>query len=203
MTSKPKLRPRFLRNLLLSVNFDLFAIHDVLSLHVDQSRFKLSTFESLVLVLEDRRFKRHIGIDVKSVLRNIFYALIKRRHGGGSTIDMQLVRTITNRREKTIRRKLREMLLAVLLQLRYSKLTILRSYISIAYFGTGLDGAAAASCKCFNKLPSELSVDEAACVASMLVYPRPRTPSEAWQLKIDRRASYGKAVYIANPEKFK
>jgi monofunctional biosynthetic peptidoglycan transglycosylase len=125
-----------------------------------------------------------------------------RRHGGASTIDMQFVRTATGYRQKTLRRKIYEIILAVVIQFRYNKIVILRSYLACAFFGSHLKGAHKAAKKMYGVDANELSVDEAAIVAAMLVYPRPLSPTPQWQTKVQRRADYGKRIYIANKQRF-
>jgi membrane peptidoglycan carboxypeptidase len=151
----------------------------------------LTTFEKLVLVLEDRRFLRHDGVDGRACVRELIKAMFRRRHGGASTIDMQFVRTATGYHELTFRRKLYEMLLAMVIQYRYSKLLILRSYLACAFYGSHLYGVSKASSVIFGKSASELSVQEMAELAAMLVYPRPLRSGEEWRIRVKRRAAYG------------
>ncbi|WP_197277689.1 biosynthetic peptidoglycan transglycosylase [Novosphingobium sp. KN65.2] len=146
-------------------------------------------------MLEDRRFFDHVGIDWRRLIREAFKAMTFRKHGGASTIDMQLVRTATGYRNRNIYRKSYEILLSYMIQFRYSKLEILRSYLSIAYFGTGIKGCEEASMEMFGKRSSELEVHEAAQVAAMLVFPKPRTPSAEWEKKHLRRSNYIEFVY--------
>jgi membrane peptidoglycan carboxypeptidase len=143
--------------------------------------------------MEDKRFFRHNGFDLIAFSREILKAMLFRNHGGASTIDMQFVRTATNFRRKTIGRKVYETILATLIQFRYPKFTILRSYLRSAYFGSGLYGAEKASLKEFGRALGDLSSKEAATVAAMLVYPRPVRPRSSWRLKIERRSAYGLA----------
>jgi membrane peptidoglycan carboxypeptidase len=163
---------------------------------------ELTTFEKLVLVLEDRRFFRHGGVDPIAVLRETLKLLTLRKHGGASTIDMQFVRSTTDYKERTLRRKLYEMLLACLIQFRYSKITILRSYLGFAYFGWNLRGADRASRAILGKNTSELDLKEAAFMASMLVFPYPKIQTADWTRKISRRANYIEAVYIRRKKRF-
>jgi membrane peptidoglycan carboxypeptidase len=193
----PKLRPA-----LLTIHGDLFTIELYIQKSLVYSSDVLTLLEKLTLVLEDRRFFQHQGIDLRSCVREVFRAITFRRHGGASTIDMQLVRTATGYRERTVRRKLYEMLLAWLLQFRYSKIVILRSYLACAFFGSHLTGADKAARKLFNRSANDLSLDEAAVVAAMLVYPRPRVPTASWTSKVDRRAKYGKRIYVSNKQRF-
>lgn len=199
---EPKLRvPRF-RAALIDLHTDLLRIDAEILKYSAHYHPSLTMLEKLVLVLEDRRFTKHHGVDLISALREIIRALTFRKHGGASTIDMQLVRTITGYKEKTLRRKFYEVLLAIIIQFRYSKVVILRSYLSIAFFGSHLTGANAAAKKMYSKTPEELSLDEAAVIASMLVYPRPLNPKLEWESRINRRASYGKRVYVSNKKGF-
>lgn len=199
---RPKLPPLDLRNALITIHTDLFTIHSKIRPYLIYFPVQLTNLEKLVLVLEDRRFFRHQGIDLISLAREVLRAITFRRHGGASTIDMQLIRTSTGYRAHTFKRKAYEMLLAWLIQFRYSKIVILRSYLACAFFGSRLRGAEVAARKMFAKAATDLSIDEAAIVAAMLVYPKPLQPTNKWQSRLDRRAEYGKRVYIARKERF-
>ena len=177
------------KKLLVAFHRDLFAIdRHIISWEGEPI---LTSFEKLVLVLEDRRFFRHSGFDLIAFSRELLKAVVGRRHGGASTIDMQFVRTATGFRVKTLRRKAYEVTLAAIIQYRYSKLLILRSYLGCAFFGSHLYGAGRASLKTKGKTLSQLSATEAAELAAMLVYPRPLRPEEKWRMKVERRAAYG------------
>ena len=141
----------------------------------------------MVLVLEDRRFFEHGVVDFKALLRVSYKIVFCQVLEGASTIDMQLVRTATGYRDRTLTRKLYEMLLATLIQFRYSKVTILRSYLDIAYFGWRLRGAESAAWTVYGTGTVSLDLDQAAFVASMLVYPLPKEPSFEWVRKTLRR----------------
>ncbi|GLJ00329.1 biosynthetic peptidoglycan transglycosylase [Sphingobium sp. BS19] len=180
----------------------ILAIADEISM-IDKSA-KLTKLEKLVILLEDRRFLDHHGIDVKSVFRETLKAARFSRHGGASTIDIQLFRTASDRYERTLRRKLREWVGAVVLQRKFTKLAILRIYLQIAYFGTGLKGSSEAARAMFPESFGEydwelddekLTLDQAAQLAALLVYPKPRVINANWQAKVRRRANYGLALY--------
>jgi membrane peptidoglycan carboxypeptidase len=143
------------------------------------------------ILLEDRRFFRHPGFDARSIIRVVLHLLIGRRTGGASTIEQLLVRTLTKRYEHTPRRKLREIVLAYLISRKLSKLQILNAYLEVAYMGTGIIGANAASLTLFGKMPQFLDPLRSAVVASTSKYPRPKEPTESWKRKIQRRAEYG------------
>ncbi len=199
---EPKLKLPGIRPLLIKIHKDLFLIDKFILRYSEFYPEDLSVLEKLVLVLEDRRFLDHRGIDLKSIIREILKMMTFRRHGGASTIDMQFVRTVTGYRHLSLRRKLYEIFLSVLIQFRYNKITILRSYLACAFFGSHLIGVNKATNKVFNQNPEDLSIDEAAFIAAMLVYPRPMSPSLEWQRMVQRRANYGKRIYISNKQRF-
>jgi membrane peptidoglycan carboxypeptidase len=175
----------------------LFRIHKDIRSIVSPlwSYHRLTELEILVLLLEDRRFFNHFGVDFKSSLRDTWRMITFRKHGGASTIDMQYVRTRTGYKDRTFRRKLYEMSLAILIQYRMSKIAILRSYLNEVFLGSGLYGIHIASWRLFQKSSSELTVEEAAIIAAMMVYPRPLNPSLSWEEKINRRANYGLRLF--------
>src|SRR5260370_27246768 len=154
-------------------------------------RGPLNSFEKLVLVLEDRRFFEQNGGDFLAVCREILKLITFRRAGGASTIDMQFVRTATGFQEKTLRRKLYEILLARIIQFRYSKIVILRSYLACAFFGSRVYGSEKVAATVFAKQILMLDDQQSAELAAMLVYPRPLRPDNKWMAKIKRRAAYG------------
>jgi membrane peptidoglycan carboxypeptidase len=189
------------RGSLIRLHKDLFEIEE-LTWYVDNSP-SLTKIELMVLLLEDRRFFRHWGFDWRSAARNAIYLLLRMKLGATSTIDMQLFRTVSGRYERTLRRKLREILGAVLMQRRFSKLQILRAYLARAYFGTGLESAAQATRAlyphCINIYGGvddrEMTLQQAAVIASLLVYPKPRLINVNWQTKVTRRANYGVGLF--------
>lgn len=188
------------RRSLLRIHRDLFTIDEFVA--VDQSGGPLNLVERMVLVLEDRRYFLHNGFDIVALARETFKAITFQRHGGASTVDMQLVRTATGYRQRSLRRKLYEILLARLIQYRYSKLDILRGYLSRAYFGSGIFGVEQASYRMYGKHVIDLTEAEAAAVASLLVYPRPQNPTPQWFLKVSRRANYARRIFPRLEQRF-
>lgn len=141
-----------------------------------------TALELAVLLLEDRRFYRHGGFEIRSVPRVARQILTLKRIGGVSTIEQQLVRTLVGRRERTVRRKSREIVLAVILSMRMAKRDILRTYLSTAYMGHRVRGSDEAAQLIFGMDSPELSFDRAALIAALLVYPLPRAMSERMRL---------------------
>jgi monofunctional biosynthetic peptidoglycan transglycosylase len=161
-----------------------------------------SPFERMAILLEDRRYLSHGGVDWKSVLRILIQSIYRKRKGGASTIEMQLVRTILDRRSITVKRKLAEMLRAILLNYRLDKKSLLRSYLGIAFFGSHLIGADLAAEVLFGKSPRELTFEEGAFLAAMLVYPKPMIANDVWKANVMRRAKYALALHSRLKERF-
>lgn len=160
-----------------------------------KSRVALNWLELMVLSLEDRRFFCHFGVDPWSVARELIKFLRGKKYGGASTIDMQFVRTATGYRTPTLKRKLYEVLLAMLIQFRYDKFEILESYLACAHFGYSLTGSEATGQKLFGKPANQLDMIEAALVSAMLACPRPSRESVVWQRRMETRAAYAIQVY--------
>ncbi|MES1255879.1 MAG: transglycosylase domain-containing protein, partial [Acidobacteriota bacterium] len=131
-----------------------------------------------LLAIEDRRFYDHHGVDSRRVLGAAWSNV---RHGrivqGGSTITQQLARQSFLTSERTVRRKLQELVLASRIEAVYSKPQILELYLNKVYFGDGLYGAEAASRGYFDKHASELSVAEAAVLAGVVKAPSAYAPT--------------------------
>lgn len=106
---------------------------------------------------------------------------------------MQLVRTITGRRERTIKRKLSEMTVALLIRRRFGAKAILDCYLSIAYVGEGVTGLDAAARKVFGRISTACSDQEKALLGAMLLRPVPRTPTFKWWAQLSCRANKAQA----------
>ncbi|MDT8902649.1 transglycosylase domain-containing protein [Anaeroselena agilis] len=131
------------------------------------------TLQQAVIAVEDHRFYRHIGLDIEGILRA---ALVNLQHGaiaeGGSTITQQLVKNLFLTSEQTWGRKLEEVVLALDMELRYSKEEILELYLNSIYFGSGANGIGQASKIYFAKKPAALTLAESALLAGL-----PNAPS--------------------------
>ncbi|MBI3811757.1 MAG: transglycosylase domain-containing protein, partial [Nitrospirae bacterium] len=134
-----------------------------------------------VLAAEDHRFYQHGGIDPRSLLRA---AWVNLREGaivqGGSTLTQQLVKNFYLNQERTLNRKVNEIFMALLLDLRYSKDEILEAYLNEIYFaqsGTmGVYGVGQASRFFFGKRPRELTLGESALLAGIIKSPNVYSP---------------------------
>ncbi|NPA34431.1 MAG: penicillin-binding protein 1C, partial [Chlorobi bacterium] len=129
--------------------------------------------EIATLVQEDKRFYRHFGVDPIAIARamyvNVKAGKVKQ---GGSTITMQLARILMGNQPRTFFQKLKEILLAIGLELKYSKKEILLWYLSLAPYGGNIVGVEAASWRYFGKPLNHLTWAESATLAVL-----PHSPS--------------------------
>ncbi|MDI6591517.1 MAG: transglycosylase domain-containing protein [Patescibacteria group bacterium] len=133
--------------------------------------------EKAVIAAEDSNFYHHWGIDFKGIMRSVLINLkIMKPVYGGSTIPQQLIRTTFLNLEKTAQRKIREIILALELDRRYSKDQILEWYLNQVPFGSNAYGVEAASQTYFRKPVSEISLAEAATLASLIRAPSYLSP---------------------------
>jgi len=125
-----------------------------------------------VVVAEDANFYHHFGIDPKAIVRAILADLkLGRPAQGGSTIPQQLIRSSFLTLEKTLERKIKEIILTLELDRRYSKDQILEWYLNQVPFGPNLYGVETVSQSYFKKSVSEVSLAEAALLASLIRAP--------------------------------
>ncbi len=123
-------------------------------------------FETCITTFEDKRFYYHPGIDPVSMLRAIKQNISSRRIvSGGSTLSMQVIRLSRKGQSRTVFEKAIEAILALRLELGYSKKEILSLYASHAPFGGNVVGIEAAAWRYFGRSPSELSWAENAMLA--------------------------------------
>ncbi len=131
-----------------------------------------------VLAVEDRNFRHHIGVNPVSIVRAL---IVNLRAGevrqGGSTVTQQLAKNLFLSPERTIKRKVQELMLALWLEQRFSKDEILTLYLNRAYFGAGAHGIDAASHRYFAKPARLLSLGEAAVLAGLLKAPSQYAPT--------------------------
>src|SRR5438874_1873445 len=131
-----------------------------------------------VIAIEDRRFFEHGGLDPRGILRAAWRNLTgSRGTEGGSTITQQLARLTYLSPERTLRRKVQEIMLAFWLESRLSKNEILANYLNAAYFGAGAFGIDAAAHRYFGKKAADLDVSEAAMLAGLIRAPSHLSPS--------------------------
>src|SRR5438552_1020096 len=131
-----------------------------------------------IISTEDRRFRSHIGIDPIGLGRAVGGAMVKgHRVSATSTITQQLARNIFLTNNRSVVRKVKEAVLALALERKFSKDQILELYLNRVYFGGGAYGIDAASRKFFGHGADHLSLGEAAIIAGLVKAPSNYAPS--------------------------
>ncbi|MDW6025733.1 transglycosylase domain-containing protein [Mesorhizobium sp. BAC0120] len=131
-----------------------------------------------VVAIEDRRFYSHFGIDPIGLARAMASNLVSGHVSqGGSTLTQQLAKNLFLKPERTIERKVQEVLLALWLEHKHSKAQILEMYLNRVYFGSGAYGVEAASRRYFGKSAKDVTLPEAALLAGLLKAPSKLSPA--------------------------
>lgn len=145
-----------------------------------------AVFINAVILAEDHRNELHPGVDVLAMARA---AWVRARSGqvqGASTIEQQFVRVVTGRQERTISRKVREQILALMLVRRIPKRQIASAYLAIAFFGSGLVGLQGLRMSFGDNLEN-VSFSQALAMVAQLKYPCPQKSSDEWYSKLEAR----------------
>jgi penicillin-binding protein 1A len=144
-----------------------------------------------MIAVEDRRFRSHPGVDPIGLARAVKVRVDRGRWTqGGSTITQQLARNIFLTNSRTFGRKVREAILALALERRFSKDQILELYLNRVYFGGGAYGIDAASRRFFGHSAQQLSLSEAAIIAGLVKAPSNYSPTA------DAEAARGRAGVV-------
>ncbi|MCZ6813299.1 MAG: PBP1A family penicillin-binding protein [Alphaproteobacteria bacterium] len=131
-----------------------------------------------VLAVEDARFYRHFGIDLLALARAMVANIMAGRIvQGGSTITQQLAKNLFLGPERTVKRKVQEVILALWLEKRFTKDEILALYLNRVYLGAGNFGMEAAARSYFSKPARRLQLNEAAMLAGLLKAPSRYAPT--------------------------
>ncbi len=155
------------------------------------------------VALEDKRFFTHHGVDyyrmAGAFVKDLKSGSLKE---GGSTITQQLAKNTQLSNEKTIRRKIKEIRLARLIERNFSKEQILEMYLNAIYFGGGIYGIDSAAKNYFGKSASELSASEGATLAGIVKNPSKYSPKNHPSKAVERRnivlALMNKQGYLDN-----
>jgi len=133
------------------------------------------------IAIEDRWFYWHFGFNPWGIIRSQIYNMTADGGPlrGGSTITQQLARNLFLTADQTYRRKAQELILAIWLELKFSKKEILELYLNRVYFGGGAYGIEAASQRYFNKPASQLTIGESALLAGLMKGPSRYSPVSA------------------------
>lgn len=146
-----------------------------------------------MIAVEDRRFRMHPGVDALGIGRAVMVRVERGRWvQGGSTITQQLARNIFLTNSRTFGRKIREGILALALERRFSKDQILELYLNRVYFGGGAYGIDAASRRFFGHSAKTLDLSEAAIIAGLVKAPSNYSPTA------DAEAAKGRARVVVD-----
>jgi penicillin-binding protein 1A len=130
-----------------------------------------------VMAIEDRRFYSHFGVDPLGLARAFVNNLTGQSIQGGSTITQQLAKNLFLSPDRTIERKVQEVLLSFWLEHKFSKDQILAMYLNRVFFGSNAYGVEAASRRYFNKSARDVNLGEAATLAGLLKAPTRLSPA--------------------------
>jgi len=155
-----------------------------------------------IVVLEDPRFLQHGGFDVWGIGRAAMVNLLSLRfRQGGSTLTQQLVKNVFLTSERTLKRKITELILSAMIEHRFTKDEILEAYINEIYLGQlgaiEIHGVGRASEYYFNKKVDELDLHEMALVAAMIAGPGVYNPWKAPEKTLQRRNRVLKSLFEA------
>lgn len=140
------------------------------------------------IAVEDRSFYTHSGVNVRrTLLATLNYLFGKTKTFGASTITQQVVKNISGDNEATIKRKVTEMLRAYNIEKKHTKTKIMEVYLNVIPMGNGLYGVGAASQYYFDKLPSELTISEAATLIGITNAPSLYNPYSNYDKCLTKR----------------
>jgi penicillin-binding protein 1A len=144
-----------------------------------------------IIATEDAEFDRHFGINVFRIFAAVLTDLVERRRAqGASTLTQQVARNLDQfglTKQKLFDRKIREWILAIQIEKRYTKKEIFAIYCNQMYLGHGAYGVEAASRLYFNKSNKQLSLDEAALIAGIFQTPERQSPFVDMKRAVQRR----------------
>jgi len=145
--------------------------------------------------VEDKRFYKHNGYDLKRIAKaSLVNFTTKSKSQGASTISQQLIKNALLSNEKTYSRKIEEVVLSIKMEKQFTKEEILEMYLNTIYFGSNAYGIGNASQVYFNKQPSELTLNEACCLAGLIKSPAHYSPKLHYENALERRNLVAKTM---------
>ena len=143
--------------------------------------------QDAMISVEDRRFHDHLGVDPIGIARSVMVRVQKGHwRQGGSTITQQLARNTFLNSSRTFDRKIREIVIALALETKFSKDQILELYLNKVYFGGGAYGVDSAARKFFGHSGEQLSLGEASIIAGLVKAPSHYSPTADAKAAVDR-----------------
>src|SRR6185503_10290142 len=144
-----------------------------------------------IIATEDADFDRHFGINIFRIFAAVFTDIVERRRAqGASTLTQQVARNLDQfglTKQKLFDRKIREWILAIQIEKRYTKKEIFAIYCNQMYLGHGAYGIEAASRLYFNKSNKQLNLEEAALLAGLFQLPERQSPYVDMKRAMQRR----------------
>ena len=179
---------------------------ELTKIHSDQNRIWVDSnaispiFKDAIVSIEDERFYKHNGVDMKRTIgATVKYVAAKvgigKSNYGGSTITQQVIKNITKEDDFKATRKIKEMMRAIALERQLSKDEILTMYCNIVYFANNCNGVEAAAKTYFNKSASELNLQEAASIAGITQYPSEYDPLAHPDKNVEKRNTVLSKMY--------
>lgn len=170
--------------------------NELANIHAEENRVPVSIrqipkdLQNAFVAVEDNRFYDHIGVDPKGIMRAIVSNITSKEVAeGGSTITQQLAKNAYLTQERTMKRKIQEVFLALRLEQQYTKQEILELYLNQIYFGQGAYGVQAAAKTYFGKDVSELDTNECAVLAGIPKSPNYYSPLNSMEAAQERKAT--------------
>lgn len=168
--------------------------NEIANIHAAENRMPVKieqipkALQQAFVAVEDNRFYEHKGVDPRGLARALYTNVVQNEVAeGGSTITQQLAKNAYLTQERTIKRKIQEVFLAIQLEKQYTKQEILELYLNQIYFGRGAYGVQAAAKTYFNKNVNELDLAECALLAGIPKSPNYYSPFNDLQAAKQRR----------------
>ena len=169
--------------------------NELANIHATENRMPVKieqipiALQQAFVAIEDNRFYEHNGVDPRGLARAVYENLRQNEIAeGGSTITQQLAKNAYLTQERTLKRKIQEVFLALQLEKQYTKQEILELYLNQIYFGQGAYGVQAAAKTYFGKDIEQLNLSECAMLAGIPKSPNYYSPFNDVQAAKDRRA---------------
>ncbi|WP_196594340.1 transglycosylase domain-containing protein [Pectinatus sottacetonis] len=200
LTATINTKPGMIDDITPSASSQIYDVHGTLitNIHAVENRVPVPlakiplNLQNAFIANEDARFYEHFGIDPRGILRALWANITNHEIAeGGSTITQQLAKNAYLTQDRTIKRKIQEVFLALQLEHKYTKQEILEKYLNQIYFGQGAYGVQAAAQTYFGKDVSKLDLSECAMLAGI-----PRSPNYYSPLDNPKAAKQRKTVVL-------
>ena len=206
LTASLNTRPNLAEDIVPPASSQIYDINgnEIANIHAAENRRPVGineipkNLQNAFIAVEDNRFYEHIGIDPRGIVRAV-WANIRGRTvtEGGSTITQQLAKNAYLTQDRTLKRKIQEVFLALQLERQYTKDEILELYMNQIYFGQGAYGVQAAARTYFGKDVKDLTLNECAMLAGI-----PKSPNYYSPLNNMEAANQRKGVVLDQMVKY-